>query len=73
MPTEEEVLNFSQKLESFAKTSNLGLLESIIAYCDKFGIEIESISGLISQNLKRKLREEAEELNLLPKANTLPL
>jgi hypothetical protein len=73
MPTEEEVLSFSQKLESFAKTSNLGILESIIAYCEKHEIEIETISTLISQNLKQKIREEAEELNLLPKANTLPL
>jgi hypothetical protein len=73
MPTEEEVLTFSQKIESFAKTSNLGILESIIAYCEKHEIEVETISVLISQNLKQKIREEAEELNLLPKANTLPL
>lgn len=73
MPTEEEVLDFSKKIEAFAKTSNLGILETIIAYCEKHEIEIEAISGLISQNLKSKLREEAEELNLLPKANTLPL
>lgn len=73
MATEEEILNFSQKMESFAKKSNLGLMEAILAYCEKYEIEIEAISGLISQNLKSKLREEAEELNLLPKANTLPL
>ena len=73
MPTEEEVLTFSQKIESFAKTSNLGILESIIAYCEKHEIEVETISSLISQNLKQKIREEAEELNLLQKANTLPL
>jgi hypothetical protein len=73
MPTEEEVLSFSQKIEAFAKTSNLGVLESIIAYCEKHEIEVETISSLISQNLKQKIREEAEELNLLPKANTLPL
>jgi len=73
MPTEEEILTFSQKIESFAKTSNLSILESILAYCEKHEIEVETISGLISQNLKQKIREEAEELNLLPKANTLPL
>ncbi len=73
MPTEEEILTFSQKIESFAKTSNLSILESILAYCEKYEIEAETISGLISQNLKQKIREEAEELNLLPKANTLPL
>ncbi len=73
MPTEEEILTFSQKIESFAKTSNLGILESIIAYCEKHEIEVETISALISQNLKQKIREEAEELNLLQKANTLPL
>ena len=73
MATEEEILNFSQKIESFAKTSNLGIMEAIVAYCEKNEIEIESITQLVSQSLRSKLREEAEELNLLPKANTLPI
>jgi len=73
MATEEEILNFSQKMESFAKKSNLGLMEGILAYCEKYEIEVETISSLISESLKLKIREEAEELNLLPKANTLPI
>lgn len=73
MATEEEILNFSQKIESFAKKFNLSILESIVSYCEKNEIEMESITNLISEKLKQKIRNEAEELNLLPKANTLPL
>jgi len=73
MPTEDEILKFSQTIEHLAKTSNLTIMDSIIAYCEKYEIEIETASSLISQKLKQRIRQEAQELNLLPKANTLPV
>ncbi len=73
MPTEDEILKFSQMIEGLAKTSNLTIMDSIIAYCEKYEIEIETASSLISQKLKQRIRQEAQELNLLPKANTLPV
>lgn len=73
MPTEDEILKFSQMIESLAKSSNLTIMDSIIAYCEKYEIEIETASSLISQKLKQRIRQEAQELNLLPKANTLPV
>lgn len=73
MPTEEEILEFSAKIEKHSKQYNLSMMESIIDFCEKNEIEIETASSLISQNLKMKVREEAEELNLISRANTLPL
>jgi hypothetical protein len=48
-------------------------MDSIVGYCEQTGMEIDVASTLISSALKAKLREEAQELNLLKKSSKLPL
>lgn len=56
-------------------TSGLDYMDSIVYYCEKNNIEIESVVPIIKSNVKIKsgLRIEAENLNFLPKKNRLPI
>jgi hypothetical protein len=54
-------------------TLNMPLLEAIITYCDREQLEYETVKSLISVDLKRKLRKEAEDLNFIPTTSKLPL
>lgn len=49
------------------------LSDAIITICEKNNIEIESIKGLISQDLKFRLEQEMMNLNLIEKHGVLPL
>lgn len=73
MPTKNEISEFSTKIMEMSEESNLSIMDSIIGYCEQTGMEIDVASTLISSALKAKLREEAQELNLLKKSSKLPL
>lgn len=73
MPTLDEITDFSKKIESFAKENKLSLMDSIVSYCEKNEFEVEVAATLISQKLKQKIYIEAQNLNLVPKGNKLPL
>ena len=55
--------------------NDITLMDSIIYYCERNNLEVESIIPIIKSNLKIKssLRIEAENLNYLPKKNRLPI
>ena len=55
--------------------NEITLMDSIIYYCERNNLEVESIIPVIKSNLKIKsfLRIEAENLNYLPKKNRLPI
>ena len=73
MPTKNEISEFSNKILEMAEESNLSIMDAIVGYCEQTGMEIDVASTLISSALKAKLREEAQELNLLKKSSKLPL
>ena len=73
MPTIEEVTKFSKLIETFASSNGIGIMDSIVTYCEKNNLEIEIASKLINQSLKQKLYDEAQSLNLLPKTKKLPI
>jgi len=73
MPTRNEISEFSMKVAEMAEESNLTIMDAIVGYCEKTGMEIDVASTLVSSALKSKLREEAQELNLLKKSARLPL
>lgn len=61
---------FSEEIEKIAK-ENKGMkyMDSIVLFCERNNIDVESIPKLISKPLKEKLRAEATELNLLKKTS----
>ena len=48
-------------------------MDAVISYCGEVDIDIESISKLVNQSLRDKIRTEAEEQNFLKKRGKLPL
>ena len=66
---------FAEEIEAMVLDTKMSYIEAIVEYCEEKGIEVESVSKLISKPLKEKLKYEATELNYLKKTSRgkLPL
>jgi hypothetical protein len=73
MPTKTEITEFSLLIENISYEENLNYIDSIVYHCEQTGMEIEVASTLLTSVLKAKIREEAEEVNLLKKTSKLPV
>jgi len=73
MPTKNEISEFSDLINAIAVEHKMTRMEAIIHHCEKTGMEVDIASTLVSSALKSKIREEAQELNLLKKTAKLPL
>ena len=73
MPTRDEIKEFSMLIESIANENKLGLMDAICHHCKETGLEVEIAATLISSALKAKIRDEAQDLNLLKKSSKLPI
>ena len=73
MPSRDEIKDFSVLIEKLATDNHLGLMDAICHHCKETGLEIEVAASMISSALKAKIREEAQELNLLKKSSKLPI
>jgi len=73
MPTKGEIKEFSIMIEELASKLNCNRMDAILHHCKETGLEIEVASTLISAALKAKIKEEAQELNLIKKSSKLPL
>jgi hypothetical protein len=73
MPTREEIKTFSLMIEAMAGELKCDFLDAILHHCEQTGFELEVASTLISAALKSKIREQAENNNLLKKTSRLPL
>jgi len=73
MPTKQEVKEFSDLIEKLNGELRTGYMDAITHHCEETGLEIEVAATLITPSLKSKIREEAQEINLLKKTSKLPL
>ena len=73
MPTKTEINEFSLLIENVSYEENLSYMDAIIYHCEQTGMEIEVASTLLTSVLKAKIREEAEQVNLLKKTSKLPI
>ena len=73
MPTKSEISEFSDLINELADREGMSRMEAIVHHCEQTGLEIDVASTLVSSALKSKLREEAQELNLLKKTARLPV
>jgi hypothetical protein len=64
---------FTNAIEIIAKEKNITHMDAILWYCDKEGIEPDTINSLVSKSLKEKIEANARELNFLPKCAQLPV
>jgi hypothetical protein len=73
MPTRDEIKEFSMLIENMAVDKRLGLMDAICHHCKETGLEVEVAATLISSALKARIKEEAQELNLIKKSSKLPI
>jgi hypothetical protein len=64
---------FSLEIENLATEKRITHMEAVLYYCNKQGIEPDTVSSLISKSLKEKIEANARELNFLPRLATLPI
>ena len=64
---------FYIKIQNLVNDTKLSYMDAIFYYCEQNAMEPESIAQLVNGKLKAQIREEAEELNFLPKTAKLPL
>lgn len=73
MPTKDEIRDFSMLIEELTLKLRCNRMDAILQHCKTTGLEIEVASTLISSALKAKIKEEAQELNLIKKSSQLPI
>ena len=73
MPTKDEIRNFSLMIDELAVKLRCTRMDAILHHCKETGLEVEVASTLISTALKSRIKEEAQELNLIKKTSRLPL
>ena len=73
MPTKKEIAEFSDLIAIAAVQWKLTIMDTVVAHCESSGMEVDVASTLLSSALKAKIREEAQELNLLKKTAKLPI
>ena len=54
-------------------SAKMPVMDAILFYCEQNKLEYETVASLISTDLKRLLRIEAEELNFIPTTSKLPI
>ena len=64
---------FYTKIVTLVEQTKLSYMDAVLHYCDQNGMEPETAAQLINGKLKAQIREEAEELNFLPKTAKLPI
>ena len=64
---------FYLKIEDIVADTRMGYMDSVLFYCEQNEMEPESAAILITGKLKQKIREEAEDLNFIPKTAKLPV
>ena len=71
----KSVTVFLTKIEELKQQLNLSYMDAVLAYCEEYGIEIETVATIIKNNalLKAKIQAEAEDLHYLPKTAKLPV
>jgi len=65
---------FTQEIESLVQTiPDMNYIDAIIHFCEKNGIDVESVPKLITKPLKEKIKYQAMELNFLKRSSRAKL
>ena len=66
---------FALEIEHIVSSENMNYIDGICHYCEINGLEVESVTKLISKPLKEKLKNDAINLNFMKKTSRarLPL
>jgi hypothetical protein len=64
---------FSKMIEDLSNEHSMALLDTIVWYCEKNEIEVESAAKLLTTTLKEKLYYDASKLKIVKRNSELPL
>ena len=64
---------FSMQIEQIVQGKCISHMDAVLWYCEKEGIEPDTINHRISKALKEKIEANARDLNFLPKCAQLPI
>ena len=66
---------FAMIIEGIVKEKKMSYMDAVVKYCGDNDIDTASVGPLVNKVLKEKIKEEAENLNLVEKSSTaiLPL
>lgn len=65
---------FTKEIEKiYNENPEMNYIDSIIYFCEHNRVEIESVSKLVTKQLKEKIKYEATELNFLKKSSRAKL
>ena len=64
---------YNSEIEEIVERTSMSYLDAMLYQADENGLESETVAGLINVKTKTKLREEAEQLNFMPKTSKLPI
>ena len=65
---------FAQEIESLVlNNSDMNYIDAIVHFCDKNGLDVESVPKLISKPLKEKIKCDAQELNFMKRTTRAKL
>lgn len=66
--TEPELMTqakFGDLIESITKEKRISYMEAALLICEKRGLDVETIPELLNPKLKKKIQNEALDLNML--------
>ena len=64
---------FSMEIETIVAEENINYIDAICHYCEINGLEIESVTKLISKPLKERLKWDATRLNFMKRTSRAKL
>ena len=62
----------TKMIEETVKSLELTYIDAVVHICEKNKIEIEDIGKYLTPVIKQRIEFEGQNLNMLPKGNTLP-
>lgn len=67
--------HFKKSVEALVKEHDISYMDAVVHFCEKNNIEIETAAGIIkaSTKMKKKIKGEATELNLMKKKRERPV
>ena len=65
---------FADEIETLVKVNKgMNYIDAIVHFCDKNGVDVESVPKLISKPLKEKIKYDAQQLNFMKKTSRAKL
>ena len=64
---------FALEIEKTVTEENINYIDAICQYCEINGVEVESVTKLISKPLKEKLKWDATRLNFMKRTSRAKL